>query len=83
MSEHHHHHDESQDEMPFEHKLLKLLEHWVKHNEDHAVTYKNWAEKAKAKDMPAVANLLHEAAHRSLQVNETFKQALALVNVNE
>jgi rubrerythrin len=79
MSEHHHH--ESDGEMPFEQKLLKVLEHWVKHNEDHAVTYRNWAEKAKAKDMSEVADLLNEAAHRSVQVNETFNQALAIVSV--
>ncbi len=81
MSEHHHHH-ESHGEMPFEQKLLKMLEHWVKHNADHAVTYRNWAEKAKAKGMSEVADLLDEAAHRSVQVNEIFEQALAKVRVH-
>mgnify|MGYP000022356956 CR=1 FL=1 len=46
-SELHHDHD-SHGEMPFDEKLLKLLNHWIKHNEDHAFNYRNWAEKAKA-----------------------------------
>lgn len=75
-----HHHDESHSEMPFDHKLIKLLEHWIKHNTDHAVTYRNWAEKAKAKDVVEVADLLEDAARMSLKVNETFQQALALIH---
>jgi hypothetical protein len=50
-NDHHHHHDhDSHSEMPFDEKLLKLLNHWIKHNEDHALNYRNWAEKAKAND---------------------------------
>ena len=79
MSEHHH---ESQGEMPFEQKLLKMLEHWVKHNEDHAVTYRNWAEKAKAKDMSEVADLLDEAARESAKINASFSQALVIVSAH-
>jgi len=75
-----HHHDETHSEMPFDHKLKKLLEHWIKHNTDHAVTYRNWAEKAKAKDIVEIADLFEDAARMSLKVNETFQQALALIH---
>jgi len=72
-----HHHSDSHDELPLEQKLLKLLEHWVKHNTDHAVTYRNWAEKAKANGMSEVASLLQDAADASLQINDLFRQASA------
>ena len=70
-----HHHSDSHEELPLEQKLLKLLDHWVKHNTDHAVTYRNWAEKAKANGMSEVARLLEDAAKASLQVNDLFRQA--------
>lgn len=78
-----HHHDEHHSEMPFEDKLTKVLEHWIKHNVDHAVTYRNWAEKAKAKGAAEVADLLEDAARMSLKVNEAFQRALALVDEDD
>jgi hypothetical protein len=76
--DHHHHHDHhAPDEMPFNEKLLKLLSHWIKHNEDHALNYRNWAEKAKANGKSKTAGLLEEAAEMSLTVNERFEAALA------
>ena len=74
-----HHHSDTPDELPLDQKLLKLLEHWVKHNTDHAVTYRNWAEKAKANGMAQVAKLLDDAADASLQINDLFRQASAQV----
>ena len=38
---HHHHDHDSQNEMPFDEKLLKMLKHLIKHNEDHALNYTN------------------------------------------
>ena len=75
-----HHHSDSSDELSLDQKLLKLLEHWVKHNTDHAVTYRNWAEKAKANGMSEVAQLLDDAAAASLQINDFFRQASDRVN---
>ena len=78
MSTDHHHHDhDSQEEMPFDEKLIKLLNHWIKHNEDHALNYRNWAEKAKTNDKGQAAELLEEAAEMSLTINEKFEAALA------
>jgi len=78
MSTDHHHHDhDSHEEMPFDDKLVKLLSHWIKHNEDHALNYRNWAEKAKTNGNGQVAELLEEAAEMSLTINEKFETALA------
>ena len=83
MSTDHHHHDhDSHEEMPFDDKLLKLLSHWIKHNEDHALNYRNWAEKAKINGNGQVAELLEEAAEMSLTINEKFETALAGLDGN-
>lgn len=83
MSTDHHHHDhDSHEEMPFDDKLVKLLSHWIKHNEDHALNYRNWAEKAKTNGNGQVAELLEEAAEMSLTINEKFETALAGLDGN-
>jgi len=81
MSTDHHHHDhEAHDEMPFDEKLLKLLDHWIKHNEDHALNYRKWAEKAKTNGISDVAGLLEEVADMSLTINEKLEAALATLS---
>jgi hypothetical protein len=80
--DHHHHHDhhhESNGELSFNEKLEKILSHWAKHNEDHALNYRNWAENAKANDMGKAAALLEEVADMSLAMNDKFKEALASI----
>ena len=79
--QHHHDHD-SHEEMPFDEKLMKLLSHWIKHNQDHAINYRNWAEKAKANGTNQAAGLLEEAAEMSLAVNEKFEAAQAGLDPN-
>lgn len=76
-SDHHHHDHDANEEIPFDDKLTKLLSHWIKHNQDHALNYRNWAEKAKTNGRDRVAGLLDEAAEMSLAVNEKFEKALA------
>lgn len=76
---HHHHDHDSQKEMPFDEKLLKMLKHWIKHNEDHALNYTNWDEKAKTNGQEEAGALLDEAAEMSLAVNAKFEKALALI----
>ena len=76
---HHHHHDhhdhETESTLSFEEKLIKLLEHWIKHNGDHAQTYKDWAQKAKEKGMNTAADLLREAAEMTDRISKKFEQA--------
>jgi hypothetical protein len=80
MSDDHHHHDhDSHGELSFDDKIEKMLSHWIKHNEDHASNYRNWAEKAKANGKDKAGILLEEAADMSLAINAKFQMALALV----
>ncbi len=81
MSTDRHHHDhDPHDEIPFDEKLTKLFSHWIKHNDDHALNYRNWAEKAKANGKSQIACLLEEAADMSLKINAKFEMALAAMN---
>jgi hypothetical protein len=86
MSHHHPHHEQpshdhhdSGEELALREKMVKLLEHWMKHNEGHAQTYRQWAETAGAQSMPEVALRLKEAAEATLAVNRRFEAALKLV----
>ena len=58
--------------MPFDEKMLKMRHHWIKHNEDHVLNYRNWAEKAKTND-------LEEAAEMSLGLNDRFRKTIASI----
>lgn len=74
----HHPHDVASS-LSFEEKLIKLLEHWIKHNEDHAGTYGDWAEQSTAADLAAVGALLNEAAAITRSATGRFEAALELL----
>jgi hypothetical protein len=73
---HHHHHHHAEEEMPFIEKLEKLLQHWIKHNTDHAKTYREWKEKAEKENLIRVAEIMEEAAVVTTQLNEKLRQAI-------
>ena len=76
---HHHHHNESHAPLSFEDKMLKLTDHWLSHNMDHADSYREWAEKAKANNMPEICSILEEVADMTLAINKKFELAATLV----
>jgi len=59
--------------------MIKLLEHWIKHNHDHAATYRNWAQKAKEKGRPETAALLEDAAEMTDRISKKFEEAAGSV----
>jgi len=73
----HGHQHEIQSDMSFEEKMVKLLDHWIRHNDDHAGTYRGWAEKARDHHMESTSDLLMEAAQMTLAINGKFEAALA------
>ncbi len=85
MSSHHdHHHHHSHDhhheetgELSFEEKLIKIFDHWIKHNESHAQTYLDWGEKAKAHGREDIAALLDDIAGLSDQLTEKLQAGLS------
>ena len=65
-----HHHEESG--LTFKEKMVKLIEHWIKHNEDHAATYSQWADRAKEEGLQDVAGVLEDIAQDTMKINEKF-----------
>ena len=83
---HHHHHDHGHDHhheekstLSLEEKLIKLLDNWIRHNESHAETYRDWAKKAKADNMAQVSSLLEDAADITGSINKKFEEAAKLM----
>ena len=86
MSHHHdhdhHHHGHSHDtsgEMPFEEKLARLLAHWIKHNDDHAGSYRDWAGKARNGNQGDVADVLDQVAEMTEEITTKFKEAQSIL----
>lgn len=68
-------HHEVKSELSFDEKLIKLLDHWLKHNEDHAGTYRDWAEKARQNRLGGVATLLEEVSELTAEISARFEAA--------
>ncbi|OQY06406.1 MAG: hypothetical protein B6I22_05490 [Desulfobacteraceae bacterium 4572_123] len=85
MSHHHEHHHEHENDhgapgsLSFNEKMVKLLDHWVKHNDDHASNYRDWAAKARTENLSEAAALLEEAAAMTRQISEKFETAAKLI----
>jgi hypothetical protein len=77
-----HQHDSTGD-LQFDEKLVRLLAHWIKHNQDHASNYRNWAGKAKENGKNEVAGLLEDAEKMSLAMNEVLIRAVTILERNK
>ncbi len=79
MTHNHSHHHDVKSDLTFEDKLIKLLEHWLKHNADHAETYRAWANRARTNNLSQVGALLDEVSAMSVDMDDRFKKALDLI----
>jgi hypothetical protein len=79
---HHHHDHEMQSSLSFDEKMIKLLEHWIKHNDDHAQTYRDWAQKAKEKNRIKSALMLEDAAEMTLSISKKFELAIKFIDTD-
>jgi hypothetical protein len=77
--DHHHHHDHdhahSHGSLSFSEKLVKLLEHWIQHNDHHAEDYRKWADQSRENGQEAVAELLDSAAELTVAITQRFREA--------
>ena len=79
MNHHHHHEDNSAElkgALSEREKLGRLLEYWIKHNEEHANTYLEWSKKATTEELKDVAEILEEASNTALSLNALLQEAL-------
>ena len=82
MTHHHHHEHEIKSDLSLQEKMAKLLDHWIKHNSEHADNnYRNWAIRAKDENMAEVASLLEDAASLTLDISNKFKKAISEIEL--
>ena len=60
-------------------KLKHLLGHWMEHNDAHAKTYTEWADKADALDRKDISDILRQITEDSNKLNELFKKAEEII----
>ncbi len=57
-------------------KLKKLLRHWKEHNDEHARTYRDWAEKASALGRQDLSEALERLHVETKKLGPLFENAL-------
>ncbi len=57
-------------------KLKMLLHHWLEHNNEHALLYRNWAAKASSSGNRRLADLLEKLCQETEKLNELFEKAI-------
>ncbi len=79
---HEHHHDHTSGDMPLEQKAVKLLEHWIRHNDDHGQNYLQWAEQLRKNGYLKAADALDEVLKLTVRISGLFRQAKDDLNVS-
>ncbi len=57
-------------------KLKHLLRHWKEHNDEHAETYRQWAEKASAIGKSELSKALGNLYYETKRLNTLFDDVL-------
>lgn len=61
-------------------KLIKRIEHWAEHNDEHTNRYEESAKEAKNIDLPESAQHLLKAAEAGRRVSIHLRNALKKIN---
>jgi len=59
--------------------MIKMIEHWIHHNQDHAKSYREWARRAEEQGHNEVCQILQSIADSTVQQNESMEKALRLL----
>lgn len=60
-------------------KLKHLLHHWKEHNDEHAETYRQWAEKAAASGNEELSAVLSNITDETRKISSLFQEAERLI----
>lgn len=60
-------------------KMIKMIEHWIHHTEDHAKSYREWAQRAAEQGHHEVCRILQSLADSTIQQNESMEKAIRLL----
>jgi len=73
--DHHHGHAHSHAPLSFSEKLVRLLDHWIQHNDHHAEDYRKWAQDARENGQTEVADLLESATELTGSISDRLREA--------
>jgi hypothetical protein len=62
-------------------KLKKLIPHWMEHNDEHAETYKSWAEKVSSLGKKELSEILIRLHQETKTLRELFEEAMKMINI--
>jgi hypothetical protein len=79
----HDHHRDVTSSLTFHEKTVKMLKHWIKHNEDHAENYDKWAREINDRMGENISVLLNDAADLTIAINQIFEEAIKLLQKME
>lgn len=60
-------------------KLKHLLHHWKEHNDEHAETYRQWADKAAALGNKELSNILSRLCDETKKMSGLFEEAIKAI----
>lgn len=55
-------------------KITRLLNYWMKHNDEHAEIYRSWAEKASSLGKEELSETLKRLYRKTKQLNSLLKK---------
>ena len=64
-------------------RLMKLVEHWVEHNDDHGNRFSEEATKAEKLGLKEVADEMQKAAEASVKVSGNLLKAMILLKESD
>jgi hypothetical protein len=56
-------------------KLRQIVDSWIEHNEEHASTYLQWAERADAVGRKELSDILRQIAYETSNMQGLLKKA--------
>jgi hypothetical protein len=62
-------------------KLKTLIPHWMEHNDEHAETYKNWAEKMSSSEKSELSEILMRLHQETRTLRELFEEAMRRIHI--
>jgi len=81
---HHHPHEserreEAEGKPSMQDKLVKMVEFWMHHNEEHARSYRDWAGRARQMGLDEVGDILEALAGDAMLPNRSLARVLSLL----
>ncbi len=60
-------------------KLKRLLPHWMEHNDEHAETYRKWAERILSSGNEELSKILDSLYHETRKLNGLLEEAQKMI----